>query len=218
MKDKLGKKVFCIDNKKYRFCFKKCDDAFVKLWEKRNEKEKLNKSTLEAELSYALCNERSTFHTWRFGPSSPTELSIITKMAELLELESVLCLLVPVKVDALDTQVGTIATSQYNDDLKVIRVVLALDLLAILIHILFWDCVTGIADAISTLLNFSLPERFNMICFAFGALAESFMLYKSFSLLVCDKEEMNRDSFYIEIAWFVTICCALYFLVSWAKI
>ena len=82
-------RTFEIDDKKYMFSFSKFSELF-KNYRKKNE---MKVDELEQELADKLYVQKSTIHSWKFGPSGPNDLEIIINLAKCLELDDYIYLL-----------------------------------------------------------------------------------------------------------------------------
>lgn len=80
---------FLINNINYQFSSSKFAKTFV-LYRKRK---KLSVDELEQKLAELVFVEKGTVHSWRFGPSGPSDIDTIAKLAEFFELNNYFYLL-----------------------------------------------------------------------------------------------------------------------------
>ena len=87
-------RTFEIDGKTLMFSFSK----FSELFKNYRKKYELKVDELEQELADKLYAQKSTIHSWKFGPSGPNDLETIINLAKCLELDNYTYLLKEEKI------------------------------------------------------------------------------------------------------------------------
>ena len=90
-------KKFEIDGKIFTFSFSKFSELFKNyrrndVWSHFNKRKKTT-DKLEQELADKLGVQKSTIHSWKFGPDGPNDLETIINLANCLELDNYIYLL-----------------------------------------------------------------------------------------------------------------------------